>query len=908
MSDISKVEISEVTYFLKDEEARRRIGNAEDEAAELAESISSTNNSLIGLQEITNRKIDDAYVENGFLYMTSNGEIVVGPLGPFSGTGGGGGGGGTSGNNAVMLIRNTSGWTMQSIAYGAACQLKFTWSSLEDEMETGNGMLNVYVNNSLKVAKDVAQGEVALDVGDIISVGENKIKIVVTDVYENSKIINYIVTAVDIRMESTFDASAPFTGQVNFVYTPIGGVQKTVHIVLDGEELGTVITTSSGRQMSYPIPEQSHGSHTIEAYFTATITGQEVESNHLYYDIICLESGNRTPIIATTFRDVTVPRYTSLTIRYMVYDPFYLTTPVTLTVNGAVVSEQTVSRTEQVWTYRTDEEGVYQLGINCKTAHKNITVTVQQSEINVEATTEALSLFLSSYGRSNNEANPGVWRYEGVAAQFTDFNFASDGWQTDEDGITVLRVGGDARLEIPLKPFANDFRTTGKTIEIEFATRDVMDYDAVIMSCLDEGRGVSLTAQKATLTSEQSEIFTQYKENEHVRISFVVEKRAENRLVYCYINGIMSGVVQYPTDDDFSQKNPVNISVGSNDCTIDLYCIRIYDNNLTRHQVLNNWIADTSVVSLMLERYNRNNIFDAYDKIVISKLPNYLPYMVLEGAALPQYKGDKQTVSGYFVNPSDTAKNFTFSGAQADVQGTSSQYYARKNYKIKFKNGFINPDGTRSSGYAMNSKAVPTSTFTFKADVASSEGANNVELVRLYNDICPYKTPAQMLNPKVRQGIDGFPIVIFWDNGSEISFLGKYNFNNDKGTPEVFGFVDGDESWEVLNNTSNRVLWKSDDYAGTDWLNDFEARFPDTDPPYTDKEQLAEFASWVVSTDPDQATNNALQSPVDFTIGGKQLRIRQIALSTERRSLRTNSRITSRSTPLSSTTCLQKCS
>ena len=58
----------------------------------------------------------------------------------------------------------------------------------------------------------------------------------------------------------------------------------------------------------------------------------------------------------------------------------------------------------------------------------------------------------------------------------------------------------------------------------------------------------------------------QFKENEHVRVAFVVEKRSENRLIYCYINGILSGTVQYPASDDFAQTSPVGISIGSNDC------------------------------------------------------------------------------------------------------------------------------------------------------------------------------------------------------------------------------------------------------------------------------------------------------------------------------------------------------
>ena len=541
-------------------------------------------------------------------------------------------------------------------------------------------------------------------------------------------------------------------------------------------------------------------------------------------------------------------QYTTLAIPFTVYDPANLTAEVELSVNGSVVSRQTVDRTQQIWSYRADNAGDLALEISCGSVSRTIALTVTASEMEIEAETEGLSLYLSSAGRSNTEENPAVWEYDSVAARFSGFNFTSDGWQLDEDNIPVLRVSGDARLTIPVQPFGKDFRTTGKTIEIEFATRDVMNYDAVVLSCMSGNRGISITPQLATLRSEQKEITTRYKENEHLRLSFVVEKKAVNRLIYCYINGIMSGVVQYPVDDDFAQTVPVDITIGSRDAAIDLYCIRVYDNDLTRHQVLNNWIADTQVVETMLERYSRNHVFDAYSQIVISQLPKDLPY-------LPQYKGDVKTMSGYYTDPVNGSKSFTFSGAEVDVQGTSSQYYARKNYKIKFKGGFVDPSGNTQETYKLRPDSVPTNTFTFKADVASSEGANNVELARLYEDTCPFRTAPQKQDSRIRQGIDGFPIVVFWYDGENTSFIGKYNFNFDKATPEVFGFAEGDESWEILNNTSDRVLWKDDDYSGTDWQGDFEARYPKD---YADPANLSELAAWLKSTDQSAATGDKL--------------------------------------------------
>ena len=840
-------------------EALATAKNAKDESfnasgdAQLAMSAAQNmQQSFSNMELLLSGKVDGAFVENGYLYLTSNNEVVAGPLGPFSGTGGSGG---SSGNNAVLAVSNTSGWLSKSIAYGKDCLIQITWSSLEDEMPTGNGVMKVTVNGIVKAMLDIPQGAVTADLGPYLSVGSNAVRIQVSDAYENSRTINFNINAIEASMSSTFDSGTAFDGIITFTYVPVGALSKTVHILLDGKEIATVTTTSSGRQMSYTIPAQKHGAHTLEAYFDATVNGQTIESNHLYYEVICVESLNTTPIIATSFQDGTVAQYTTLAIPFTVYDPANLTAEVELSVNGNVVSRQTVDRTQQIWSYRADNAGDLALEISCGSTSRTIALTVTASEMEIEAETEGLSLYLSSAGRSNTEENPGVWEYGDISAVFSGFNFTSDGWQLDEDNIPVLRVSGDATLTIPVQPFGKDFRTTGKTIEIEFATRNVMNYDAIVLSCMSGNRGISITPQLATLRSEQKEITTRYKENEHLRLSFVVEKKAVNRLIYCYINGIMSGVVQYPADDDFAQSVPVDISIGSRDAAIDLYCIRVYDNDLTRHQVLNNWIADTQVVETMLERYSRNHVFDAYSQIVISQLPKDLPYLVLDGTELPQYKGDVKTMSGYYTDPVNGSKSFTFSGAEVDVQGTSSQYYARKNYKIKFKGGFVDPSGNTQETYKLRSNSIPTKTFTFKADVASSEGANNVELARLYEDTCPFRTAPQKQDSRIRQGIDGFPIVVFWYDGENTSFIGKYNFNFDKATPEVFGFAEGDESWEILNNTSDRVLWKNDDYSGTDWQGDFEARYPKD---YADPSNLSELAAWLKSTDQSAATGDKL--------------------------------------------------
>lgn len=819
------------------------IGNNDSSMDNVALQITAMNEKL---NKTNAEKIDGAYVENGYLFLTSNGEVVVSNLGPFSG--GGSSGGTDPGNTAKLTVKNVSGWLSKSVAEGQECKVAIDWSSIEDGLATGNGIIKIVNNGVLKASYDITQGSIVVDLTKYIVIGSNSVKITISDVYDNSRTINFSITVVSVSLTSTFDDSVVYDGDINFVCTPIGNINKILHFLIDGKEISTFETTSSNRQLSFKITKLQNGSHVLEVYFVSTVDGSTIQSNTLRYDLICSDNTNENIIITSSEVPSNTTQYTTVNINYYVYNPKSLTSDVTLIANGTTISTMTgVDRTKHTWTYRFDKAGSYTLKIKSGTTEKTFTVTVAQSDIDVKAETNDLSLYLTAYGRSNNETTKNEWNYGNIKSIMKNFNFVSDGWVNDEDGNTVLRLTGEARVEIPVKPFKDDFRTTGKTIEVEFATRDVLDYDSIVISCFSDNTGLEYSVQMIKMASEQSSISTQYKENEHVRISFVVEKRSENRLIYVYINGIASGVVQYPTNDDFSQSNPVNITIGSNKCTTDIYTIRIYENDLTRYQILDNFIADTHNLDLMLERYDRNNIFDEYGQIVISKLPKYLPYLILTSTELPQYKGDKKVVSGSYINPQHPEKNFTFENAEINVQGTSSAGYARKNYKIKFKGGFV-IDGETVEKYQMTDDAIAVSTFTMKADVASSEGCNNVELVRLYNETCVYKTPPQKTNASVRQGIDGFPIVIFWNNGTETTFLGKYNFNNDKGTEDVYGFTEGDESWEVLNNTSDRVLFKSDDFTTDDWLNDFEARYPDGN---TDCTNLKAMISWVKSTEND---------------------------------------------------------
>ena len=854
--------------------ADAQAANANSEAAsQLANRLSAM------LNEQLPNLVDGAEVRDNALYLLHGTEIVAGP---FSGFGGGGGGGGTSSNVRFTFAATDANYYLVS-SVGGQLIVDLTWLCEEDGEPTGNGTLKLSIDGVQRFSKSVPQGRIYEDVSQYLREGENTLQFTMMNTFGNTRVRTFTVMVYNLEITSSFDETAIQYGIIAFPYTPYGNVPKIVHFEIDGVDAVPPATVSGyGRQITQTLPAQSHGSHTLVVYYTATLNGQSVTSNVLRYEISCVDLESDEPVITANYDTLTIYQYGTVNFQYTVYTPQSQTSDVNIYLDGALISELvSVDRTPQMFTYRIDTAGTVNILIRSGTASKTLTVTVNAVEINAEAETEGLKLYMNSYGRSNNEANPDVWTYIDqnssiIVANFTNFNWVSDGWQLDEDRVSVMRVSGDARVTIPYKPFETDKRLSGFTVEIDFRTRDVRNSDSPILSCMDNGRGFQLTSQQFTLNSEGSSISMRFKEEEHVRATFVVEKRTAYRLIYCYINGIMSGVTRYPVDDNFAQVTPQNITIGSNDATIDLYTIRIYDYDLPMKQVEANWIADSATSSDMLSRYGRNNVRNESDAVVIQKLPGNLPYMVIVATELSQYKGDKKICSGTYVDPMNSDKSFTFENCEINVQGTSSQYYTRKNYTMKFNGGFTMSNGTTVSKYQMRENSIPEKQFVMKADVASSEGCNNVELVRLYNNTCPYRTPAQVENPNVRQGIDGFPIVIFWMNPdtNETTFIGKYNFNNAKGTEATYGFTEGDESWEMRNNTSNRVLYKDDSFSNvaddTDefgnpvpsWQKDFECRYPDEE--YFDYTQLREFISWVKSTDPTQATNAALSETADF--------------------------------------------
>ena len=169
--------------------------------------------------------------------------------------------------------------------------------------------------------------------------------------------------------------------------------------------------------------------------------------------------------------------------------------------------------------------------------------------------------------------------------------------------------------------------------------------------------------------------------------------------------------------------------------------------------------------------------------------------------------------------------------------------------------------------YSFKEGAIPVNCWCMKADYAESSGTHNTGIARIWNDVMKNmkvdneyvcRTNAQKAalqngyNFDVRTTVDGFPILMFYrlTATSDLVFIGKYNFNNDKSTESVFGFTDipgfdntNMQCWEVLNNGDALALFTDVSDFDSRWSEAYESRYPDTKNPNTSA--LKAFAVWM---------------------------------------------------------------
>lgn len=669
-----------------------------------------------------------------------------------------GGGGGTSSTTNLVVEKITESPLVITTTDSAV--LEIMYSSTDSDGSDVDGTYILKQGGTQIMTGALAQGLNSFDVTQYCAVGTQKFTLTVTDDGGSVAVKSWTVQVVDVRITSTFsDRYTNATGRtVSFTYTPYGSISKTVHFKLDGVEIDTITTAASGTLQSYTIQPQEHGSHLLEVWITATINHKEIETEHIFKDIIWYDESSADAVIGCIYRNdyygtVTAKQYNTTAITYNVYDPTTSSPKVTLSVDGDAVSSNVLTSNQNVWNYKTDEIGLHTLTITCRDTTVTIIINITELGIDVSPITGNLEMDFNPSGITNSSANR-LWSNGTISMTVSDnFDWANGGYQTDSDGNDYFCVKAGTRAVFDYAMFGGGLTSNpsilGAEMKIIFMTENVQNANATWFTNVETttstvngvnetvDMGIQMNAHEGWLKTNNAlfsgqtstgvaatntYLYMPYSEEDIIEMDINIDAidrdaSGSDAFVMAYEDGVPSKAFVYNSTDRFYQYIPQPITIGSDECDVRIYRLKCYSTSLTSENVMRNFIADAPDSDTMLDRYNRNCIY--YN----SETGEYTPYssegiLTPEGLAkaCPDLKILKLDCPRFTKNKKDFVKNVTLECIHRGGDPFLDNW--------KFWNGYLSGQGTTSDNYGPSGRNLD---YLFNAD-GKHKVSNKVEL------------------------------------------------------------------------------------------------------------------------------------------------------------------------------------
>lgn len=751
------------------------IGGVNDDLAQLEETVKN-------IGTITTNEYEAAYQDNIFTLL-ENGEVKN----QFTITGGSGGG-----DSTTITIERITGENFIVLANSEAI-IQYKFSSIDTAGDTtGNGTASWRIGNEVVATSTAIQGSNSFDLTPYLKVGTHTVKLSITDSFGSISTKTWSVTVVEFKIESSFNDKLFYSGPTTFQYVPYGSISKEVVFMLNGKELGRETTAVSGRQMSYTIPSQPHGSHLLEVYMVALINGQTIRSESVFKDIIFIDADAALPVIGCAMTSFTAKQYNPVPINYVVYDPQHNPTTIELAIDGDIVSTLTVDRTTQTWSYSSSTVGSHTLSIICGGVVKSLTATIEELGIDAAPVTAGLVFDFNPSGKNNGDPE---WLKinDGLSITVSEnFDKVNGGYQIDGNGDTYFCVKSGTTATIPHQLFADDARRNGKEFKLIFMTENVRKANSTFLSC-ENGTtakiGLQMNTQTAYVTSSNGQLYIPYSEEDVIEFEFNINKDTDIPMVRHYEDGRPGRPMLYDSDSSFTQIEPQNITIGSPDCDVRIYRMKVYSNSLSDTDILTNFIADARTADEMISRYTRNQIYDENNNLDPDVLAEKTPQLRIIKLDCPHFTNNKKdkvlnsTIEYIYRDGDDIYANWKCINAAHSGQGTTSNEYGAAGRNIdlimnyrgtddnpNYISQFTYRDGTTGDKIKLTQNSVPVNYLNIKVNIASSENQNNRLLAKRYNDFNPYVRPIRQDNSNIKDTMEFYNCVVFVrENDPDIS-------------------------------------------------------------------------------------------------------------------------------------------
>ena len=411
----------------------------------------------------------------------------------------------------------------------------------------------------------------------------------------------------------------------------------------------------------------------------------------------------------------------------------------TVEIESENAEQKTIPAYFRVW--RKDADGNETNFMLASMGVANAVISVDNSES--YSPKAGADFVLNPKTRNNSESNPctiiNAKTGEEVASTWTGFGLIKDGWiASDEDGQRVLRVPAGAKVNFQYNPFAQFLQAADSSLEIEldFKTRNVTNEDDPIISLFEDltttdtdgktvttFRGLKIQPLGGEVHTKSKAVSdeTNFKWREGVRTHVAINIHnavAPNKgdaliptastydttatkiaLVRVFINGDIEREFKYSTDPDSEEfctgaMSNGGFTIGQDGADIDIYGIRIYQNNaLEASEVLNNYISTLPTTAEKQEIRSENDILTG-GKIDLEKCRvKGLRCIVWHGVE-PYKENTSETKGWWEIFQYDSAGNYmpeysgTICKASAALptkrQGSTANTYYYSNIQTKF--------------------------------------------------------------------------------------------------------------------------------------------------------------------------------------------------------------------------------
>lgn len=857
------------------------------------------------------------------LYHTQDGQIVT-SIDPITVPSDMGGGSSSSSSNSTFSFSIVSDRYFAVASTATTANVIIDWSAVNNTTHnpTGPGTLELLVNGTVKKVMTIPQGRNEINTKPYLSTGENRVTFRLTDSDDNVASRACSITCESLTLTWNLDDTMENTGTLQVQLTPIGSATKTIIISVDGVQYSSDDVSYSNRIFTKNISNLSNGSHIIEAYATMTVSGTTITSGTLRSAIA--QGSGSTPIITALFPE-SAEQYTAFTFPFRVVAPEG--SVVKLYANDTLVDTRESSHTEQLWNYRPTAAGSLKLGIGVTPLNgtetkieKTITVSSLTTASEVDGGSLAMKLDPSTISDLSQFINNGY----GVTLS-ENFDHINGGLQTDADGVRYIRVTAGDRMTINYPLFAGDALQNGKEFKLIYKVENSSGKNAEVISCMYSDIGFKAQANNVYLYGSANTLDMSVCEGEKTELDVNIQSRSGQRIMSMWESCSTFAFGQYSENEEFTHGTARGIVVGSDDADVLIYLFRAYNRGLTEDEMKANYVFDGKDATEILNRQQRNAIYNSNGSINLSeaiRLNPDLHFVVIHTKDTPiktkETKIPRAANIEHFFGGGTAYHQWDATG-EWEWQGTSTIEnipYAGGNIDLKMnqitlKNNATvqlgeneEPTNILADGYAMNGieNSIPAKRLTFKKNVTEQSHIINKMCGEMYHRFQTAVRQARVTDPRVRDCMESVMCVVFIanDNDPEVPaerdkvlnlgpdstieengtvvldegvkpgetvFYGLGNLCSNKKSVNVFNY--DPIVIEVLNNDDPRVLFKSVDYSGTNFEDNFEFRYLD-ETQFTEAEAKelfkTEVADFIHECDWTAATGNPL--PQVTTIGG----------------------------------------